>query len=146
MEQTKALNALEVRPSCLYFLHSQHHTLANVTARAPITDLFTALPRSEQVSQLSPRGRRSRRTSDLSSQHIHLRRAPRDAADPSPRQPARRRREAVDTLLRPPPRLLLWHLLVARREPFPASAQRRTKAQAPPAFAPDHCARIEPEC
>lgn len=71
MEQTKALNALEVRPQTIHPIETR------------ITYDVLALPRSIKVCHLAPCCRRPGRSSHLRSQHIRLRRAVADATHPS---------------------------------------------------------------
>jgi hypothetical protein len=95
------------------------------------TDLFVAFPSTHEICLLTPRGCRPDHESNLRTQHLHLRRAPLNAPNPSPLQLSR-----IQLPPDPPKNLQLWNLHRLQVNRPPARAQRSTNAQATPTLLP----------
>lgn len=127
MEQTKALNALEVSsPSSNPTCHTQTIPLIPPSITVNASNAIAAVPRPLQVRHLAASRRRPHRAGHLGAQHLHLHRAAADAAAAGPRLPPR-----GPAAPRPPRRLLPRRLRGLRvRRPPSTPAQRRPEAQA----------------
>jgi hypothetical protein len=118
MEQTKALNALEVSQNSNIRLFQY-------------TDPFLAFPRTNEIRLLTPRRRRSHHTSYLRTKYLRLRRAAVGSSNPSPLLLRR-----IQLPPNAPQNLQLWHLHRLQGHRRPPRAQRSTNTQAAPALFP----------
>lgn len=117
MEQTKALNALEVRLQTIYLIETL------------ITNDALALPCSIKVSHFASCCRRLGRSSHFRSQHVRLRRAAADAAHPGAGV-----LERPLFTLHPAPDLLIRHIRDLQVHTKTSSSLRRPDPQVAPTY------------
>jgi len=111
MEQTKALNALEVRDHFrALFTYDSSDPREKTQRSKPHPNLAIALPGTQQICRIISGRSRSHPTGDLGIQHFHLHGTSRNPTNPGPFVIAR-----VLELPGSPSHIQLWHLRFFQR-------------------------------